>query len=99
MTTRSITMEIPRLGEAKEVADEAIKKYNNWGKQPEQKNTKRMEHKRSDLRGRMNKLEKDMAYRSKKAAGKHSKEDFSIGDSVFVSTLNLNGEVVSAFFG
>ena len=83
------------LTEAKEVADEAIKKYNNWGKHPEQKNTKRMEAKRSDLRGRMSKLEKDMAYKSKKGKGNHSKEDFSIGDSVFVSSLSLNGEVVS----
>jgi DNA mismatch repair protein MutS2 len=83
------------LSEAKEVADESIKKYNNWGKHPEQKNTKRMEHKRSDLRNRMNKLEKDMAYRGKKAKGSHAKEDFSIGDSVFVSSLNLNGEVVT----
>lgn len=83
------------LSEAKEVADEAIRKYNNWGKHPEQKNTKRMEAKRTDLRGRMNKLEKDLAYKSKKGTGKHSKEDFSIGDSVFVSSLNLNGEVVT----
>jgi DNA mismatch repair protein MutS2 len=83
------------VSEAKEVADEAIKKYNNWGKHPEQKNTKRMEHKRSDLRNRMNKLEKDMAYRGKKSKGSHSKDDFSIGDSVFVSSLNLNGEVVT----
>ncbi|MDO4942469.1 MAG: endonuclease MutS2 [Lachnospiraceae bacterium] len=83
------------ISEAKDVADEAIKKYNSWGKHPEQKNTKRMEHKRSDLRGRMNKLEKDMAYRGKKARGQHSKEAFSIGDSVFVSSLNLNGEVVT----
>ncbi|MDO4170756.1 MAG: endonuclease MutS2 [Lachnospiraceae bacterium] len=83
------------ISEAKEVADEAIKKYNSWGKHPEQKNTKRMEHKRSDLRGRMNKLEKDMAYRGKKSKVRHTKEDFSIGDSVFVSSLNLNGEVVT----
>jgi DNA mismatch repair protein MutS2 len=83
------------VSEAKEVADEAIKKYNNWGKHPEQKNTKRMEHKRSDLRNRMNELEKDMAYRGKKSKGSHSKDDFSIGDSVFVSSLNLNGEVVT----
>lgn len=83
------------LSEAKEVADEAIKKYNSWGKHPEQKNTKRMEAKRSDLRSRMNKLEKDMAYRGKKSKGTHSKEDFHIGDSVFVSSLNLNGEVVT----
>ena len=77
------------------MADEAIKKYNSWGKHPEQKNTKRMEAKRSDLRSRMNKLEKDMAYRGKKSKGTHSKEDFQIGDSVFVSSLNLNGEVVT----
>ena len=83
------------LSEAKEVADEAIRKYNNWGKHPEQKNTKRMEAKRSDLRGRMNKLEKDLAYRGKKSKGQHAKEDFHIGDSVFVSKLNLNGEVVT----
>ncbi|MCQ2492853.1 MAG: endonuclease MutS2 [Lachnospiraceae bacterium] len=83
------------ISEAKEVADESIKKYNNWGKHPEQNNTKRMEKKRSDLRKRMNDLEKDMAYKGKKGSGKHRKEDFSIGDEVWVTTLNLKGEVVS----
>ncbi len=83
------------ISEAKDVADEAIKKYNSWGKHPEQKNTKRMEHKRSDLRGHMKKLEKSMSYQGKKANRQHSKDDFSIGDSVFVSSLNLNGEVVT----
>ena len=55
------------ISEAKDVADEAIKKYNSWGKHPEQKNTKRMEHKRSDLRSHMKKLEKSMSYQGKKS--------------------------------
>ncbi len=83
------------ITEAKEVADETIKKYNSWSKHPEQNNTKRMEKRRSDLRKRMSDLEKDMAYKGKQGSGKHRKEDFSIGDEVFVTTLNLKGEVVS----
>ena len=55
-----------------------------------------MEARRSDLRGRMNKLEKKLAYKTKKAKQIHDPGDFKVGDSVFVTSLNLNGTVKSA---
>lgn len=84
------------LSEAKEVADESIRKYNAWAKHPGQDNTRKMEARRSDLRGRMNKLEKKLAYKTQKAKQIHEPEDFKIGDSVFVTSLNLNGTVKTA---
>lgn len=82
------------LTEAKETADEAIRKYNNWGKHTQQNNTKKMEAERSKLRGKMGELEKQLAYKSKRnKRNQHRPEDFHIGDNVFVTTLNLNGVI------
>ena len=83
------------LSEAKEVADESIRKYNAWARHPGQDNSKKMEARRSDLRGRMNKLEKKLAYQAKKSRQIHEPGDFKIGDEVFVTSLNLNGTVKS----
>ncbi|MCD8020742.1 MAG: endonuclease MutS2 [Clostridiales bacterium] len=84
------------LANAKDVADESIRKYNAWAKHPGQDNTKKMEAQRSNLRNKMSKLEKQLAYKSKKASQSHSPEDFKPGDPVFVTTLSLNGTVQSA---
>lgn len=84
------------LSDAKEVADESIRKYQAWAKHPGQDNTKKMEARRSDLRGRMSKLEKKLAYKGQKASQIHEPEDFKVGDSVFVTSLNLNGTVKTA---
>ena len=54
-----------------------------------------MEAQRSNLRGKMSKLEKQMAYKSQKAKVIHSPEDFKVGDPVFVTTLSLKGVVKS----
>ncbi len=84
------------LTDAKETADEAIRKYNGWSKHTSQNNTKKMEAERSKLRGKMGELDKQLAYKSKtKAKKRHKPEDFKIGDSVFVTTLNLKGTVSS----
>lgn len=84
------------LTDAKETADEAIRKYNNWGKHQGQNNTKKMEAERSKLRGKMSDLDKKLAYKSEKKKRVHYKpEDFNVGDNVFVTTLNLNGIVSS----
>ena len=83
------------LSEAKEVADESIRKYNAWAKHPGQNNTKKMEAQRSNLRGKMSKLEKQLAYKSQKAKVIHDPEDFKVGDPVFVTTLSLKGVVQS----
>ena len=84
------------LSDAKEVADESIRKYQAWSKHPGQDNTKKMEARRSDLRGRMSKLEKDLAYKGHKSSQVHEPGDFKVGDEVFVTSLNLNGTVKSA---
>ena len=53
-----------------------------------------MEHMRSDLRGRMTKLEGQMAYKSKKQSKKrHEASDFHVGDEVYVTSLSLAGTV------
>ena len=80
------------LEEAKEVADESIRKYHAWGQHPKQNNMKKMEAQRSDLRGRMSKL----AYKAKKSSTISDPSDFKVGDSVFVTTLSLNGTVKEA---
>ena len=84
------------LEEAKEVADESIRKYHAWGQHPKQNNMKKMEAQRSDLRGRMSKLDKKLAYKAKKSSTISDPSDFKVGDSVFVTTLSLNGTVKEA---
>ena len=83
------------LSDAKKVADESIRKYNAWAQHPGQDNTKKMEARRSDLRGKMSKLEKQLAYKGKKAKVILKPEDFKVGDPVFVTTLSLKGTVKS----
>lgn len=83
------------ISEAKEVADSTIKEYNKLKKQTNNQNAnKKMEHMRSDLRGRMTKLENQMAYKSKKHSKKrHDASDFQVGDEVYVTSLSLAGTV------
>ncbi len=84
------------VSDAKDMADESIRKFNAWGQHPGQNNTKKMEAQRSNLRGRMSKLEKQMAYKTKKASKIQNPEDFKVGDAVFVTTLSLEGTVKEA---
>lgn len=83
------------ISQAKEVADDSIKKFNQWGKEKNSTNNKKMEHQRSKLRGQLNDLESKLAYRNKRGKGNNKKEDFHIGDPVFVHTLSLEGTVTS----
>ena len=83
------------ISEAKEVADSTIREYNKLKKQNKNPNAnKQMEHMRSDLRGRMTKLENQMAYKTKKKNKKrHDASDFHVGDEVYVTSLSLAGTV------
>lgn len=82
------------LSEAKEVADSTIKEYNKLKTQHGKDTNRSMEHMRSDLRGRMNSLEKEMTYKSKKKSNKrHDANEFQIGDEVYVTSLSLSGTV------
>ena len=82
------------VSDAKEIADDSIRKYTAWAKHPQQDNTRKMEARRSDLRNQMNKLEKQLAYKTKTASRILDPEDFKVGDTVFVTSLNLEGTVV-----
>lgn len=81
------------ISQAKETADDSIKKFNQWGKEKNASTNKKMERQRSKLRGQLNDLEAKLAYKKKRGRGKAKREDFHIGDPVFVHTLSLEGTV------
>lgn len=80
------------LQEAKDVADESIRKYNRWLQ--EGGNIKDMEAERSQLRDKINKDNKPLKRRAKPRK-KVSVDDLKIGDPIFVTTLGLKGNVTS----
>ena len=82
------------LQEAKDYADQTIKKFNKWGTQGA---GKEMEQERSALRERLNEKDKNLAIKQqKKKQGKTlSAEDFKVGDTVHVLSMNLNGTVAT----
>lgn len=83
------------LSDAKDMADESIRKYNAWKQHPKQDNTRKMEARRSNLRQQMTDLEKKLSYKGRHASVISSPEDFSVGDRVFVTSLSLEGTVAS----
>ena len=80
------------LREAKEYADETIRRYNKLGGSRDA--SREMEQERTRLRGKMSGLEKDMALKAKQKPKKEVKaKELKIGDSVRVLSLNLKGTV------
>ncbi len=80
------------LREAKEYADETIRKYNRLGK--ESNASREMEQERTKLRGKLSDLEKNMGVKTAKKPKKElTTKDLRIGDSVRVLSMNLNGTV------
>ena len=80
------------LREAKEYADETIRKYNKLGSAGN--NSREMEQERTKLRGKMSDLEKNMSQKKQKKPQKEVKpQELRIGDSVHVLSLNLKGTV------
>ncbi|NLL73523.1 MAG: endonuclease MutS2 [Clostridiales bacterium] len=80
------------LQEAKDVADESIRKYNRWLQ--EGGNIKDMEAERSQLRDKLREDNKPLKKKSKPSKS-ISLDDLKIGDPVFVTTLGLKGTVTS----
>lgn len=79
---------------AKDYADEVIRKYNKWSTQGGL--GKEMEAERSALRDKLGDTDDKLAVRTgKKGKGKKeaSPEDFKVGDTVMVLSLNLKGTV------
>lgn len=80
------------LQEAKDFADETIKKYNKWMK--DSNVSKEMERERNALRGKLSAAEAKLALKQNKTQKKQLKAtDFKLGDSVQVLSLNLKGTV------
>lgn len=80
------------LQEAKDFADDSIKKYNKWIK--DSGLNKEMEKERNALREQLKKTESKLALKNQKKPKKElSKKDLKVGDAVHVLSLNLNGTV------
>ncbi len=83
------------LQEAKDYADETIKMYHKFQKDHVDMST--VEKERQKLRQQMNKVEKNMAMKPKKARPTKQLKpaDIKVGDSVKVLSMNLKGTVSS----
>lgn len=80
------------LQEAKEFADESIRKYNRWLQ--EGGNIKDMEAVRSQLRGFLHE-EADIPKKKISPSRKVTPDNLKVGDSVFVTTLGIKATVSS----
>lgn len=83
------------LEEAKAFADASIRKYNNWEKKPQTASNKEMEKERGEIRAKLNKVNGKLEYRAPNRKSKHKPDDFRLGDTVHVISLNLDGIVRS----
>ncbi|NMB44569.1 MAG: endonuclease MutS2 [Clostridiales bacterium] len=82
------------LQEAKDYADEAIKKYNKWSSSSGF--NKEMETERGKLRDELSKVTPQSKLgEERKPRKKHKASDFRLGDDVYVISLGLNGIVTS----
>lgn len=83
------------LEEAKAFADASIRKYNNWEKKPQTASNKEMEKERGEIRAKLNKVNGKLEYKAPNRKSKHKPDDFRLGDTVHVISLNLDGIVRS----
>ena len=82
------------LQEAKDYADDTIKKYNKWSK--DSGLNKAMEEERANLRKKLNSSQDKLALKNKKKQNKQLKpKDLKLGDAVMVLSLNSKGTVSS----
>lgn len=83
------------LEEAKAFADASIRKYNNWEKKPDTASNRDMEKARGEIRDKLNAVNSSLEYRTPERKSASKPEDFHIGDTVRVLSLNLEGTVRS----
>ncbi len=81
------------LREAKEVADETMKNFRKFGK--ENISAAEMERERERLRQKISKTQSPLAMKKAAPAKKHKPEDFRLGETVKVLSMNLTGTVSS----
>lgn len=83
------------LEEAKELADQSIRKYQKWERNPAKADNRAMEAQRSKLRDKMKNLDKDLSHSKKQRhSGQHA-EDFRIGDTVYIISMDTTGTVLA----
>ncbi len=80
------------LQNAKDYADETIKKFNKWGVSG---NNREMEQERSALREKLGEKDKKLAVRKKSNQNSAETKELAIGDVVLVLSFNLEGKIVS----
>jgi len=90
---REEAMEI--LEEAKEIADQSIRKYQKWERNPAKANNKDMEAQRSRLRDKMKSLDGAMNKPKKQHRSGQKAEDFKVGDTVYIISMDTTGTVLS----
>lgn len=81
------------LQEAKDYADESIRKFNKW--QNQSGLNKEMEAERQSLRNRLNDTGEKLSLQNTTTRKQHKAKDFKLGDTVNVLTLNLKGTITS----
>lgn len=81
------------LEDAKDTADQAIRDYNKWLKNPQNINAKAMEEQRTRIRNKKESYGSSKSSQEKKHSG-HKQSDFHIGDKVLVLSLNTEGHIV-----
>ena len=81
------------VDEAKTAADEAIKDYNKWLKNPEKIDSRKLESRRTELRKKRDSYGEKKTEQKKKYSG-HKINDFHVGDKVLVLSLEVEGHVI-----
>ena len=90
---REEAMEI--LEEAKEIADQSIRKYQKWERNPAKADNKAMEAQRSKLRDKMKSIDGAMNKNQKRRRSGQKAEDFKIGDTVYIISMDTTGTVLA----
>lgn len=90
---REEAMEI--LEEAKELADQSIRKYQKWERNPAKADNKAMEAQRSQLRNKMKSIDGAMNKHKKQRRSGQKAEDFKIGDTVYIISMDTTGTVLT----
>lgn len=83
------------IEEAKATADDAIRKYNKWLNNPNKADAKTMEHNREQLRTKMDAYNQMSDEQKASMKSEHKAEDFTIGDTVHVISMNTTGTITA----
>lgn len=81
------------LEEAKAAADSAIRQYTKWMNNPHRADAKAMEQSREQLRARLKEYNRMSETQSADLKSDHKAEDFKMGDTVHVISMNTTGTI------